>query len=88
MCVGATHPLYPHLRNPSAGAVSARQRERGQWISIVRADPDQIELAGMKPVTQGELLTWAAQQPRQPTRPQRPLDVGFWNPMRDQLEMF
>ena len=31
---------------------------------------------------------WAAQQPLQPKRVQRPLDVGFWDPMRNQLEMF
>ena len=26
--------------------------------------------------------------PMQPRRAQKPLDIGFWDPMRDQLEMF
>ena len=25
---------------------------------------------------------------KQPRRAQKPLDVGFWDPMRDQLELF
>jgi hypothetical protein len=29
-----------------------------------------------------------AQLPMQPRRAQKPLDIGFWDPMRDQLEMF
>jgi len=24
----------------------------------------------------------------QPRHAQKPLDIGFWNPMRDQIEMF
>lgn len=33
--------------------------------------------------------TMAKRKPRrQPRRTQRPLDIGFWNPMRDQIEMF
>jgi len=36
----------------------------------------------------GERLGWLAEQPMQPRRAQRPLDIGFWNPMRNQLEMF
>ena len=51
-------------------------------------DPDQMMIAGVKPVSLGERLTWAAQQPMQPRRAQRPLDVGFWDPMRNQFEMF
>ena len=44
-------------------------------------------IAGVQPVSLGDRLTWAAQQPMQPKRAQRPLDVGFWDPMRNQLEM-
>ena len=55
---------------------------------VAASDPDQIIITGMKPVSLGERLTWAAQQPMQPKRAQRPLDIGFWDPMRDQLEMF
>jgi hypothetical protein len=36
----------------------------------------------------GEQLGWLANLPMQPRRRQRPLDIGFWNPMRDQIEMF
>lgn len=65
--------------------MSARKRER---IVVVADDPNQMMIAGVKPVSLGERLTWAAQQPMQPKRSQRPLDIGFWDPMRNQLEMF
>jgi hypothetical protein len=45
-------------------------------------------MAGIAPVSMGERLGWLAAQPMQPRREQRPLDIGFWNPMRDQIEMF
>ena len=55
---------------------------------ITPPDPDQIMLAGISPVSMGERLGWLANQPMQPRHAQRPLDIGFWNPMRSQLEMF
>ena len=55
---------------------------------ITPPDPAQIMIAGVAPVSMGELLGWLANQPMRPRRNQRPLDIGFWNPMRDQLEMF
>ena len=55
---------------------------------IAPPDPDQLIMAGVAPVTIGERLGWLANQPMQPRRQQRPLDIGFWNPMRDQIEMF
>ena len=55
---------------------------------VAMPDPNQATFAGVAPVSLGERLTWAAQQPIQPKRAQRPLDVGFWDPMRNQLEMF
>lgn len=64
--------------------MSARQSKR---IGLAN-DADQMMIAGVQPVTLGERLTWAAQQPMQPKRAQRPLDIGFWDPMRNQLEMF
>ena len=64
--------------------MKARLRERVAPLG----HPDQMMIAGVQPVSLGERLTWAAQQPMQPKRAQRPLDVGFWDPMRDQLEMF
>ena len=51
-------------------------------------DPNQIVMLGVQPVSLRERLCWQAQQPMQPSREQRPLDIGFWNPMRNQLEMF
>jgi hypothetical protein len=56
--------------------------------SVALPDPDQETFVGVSPVSLGERLAWAAQQPMQPKRAQRPLDVGFWDPMRNQIEMF
>jgi hypothetical protein len=36
----------------------------------------------------GEWLGRLADQPMQPRREERPLDIGFWNPMRHQIKMF
>jgi hypothetical protein len=55
---------------------------------ITPSDQDQIMMAGVAPVSMGERLGWLANRPMQPRRQQRPLDIGFWNPMRDQIEMF
>lgn len=55
---------------------------------ITPPDPAQTMMAGVAPVSMGERLGWLANQPMQPHRAQRPLDIGFWNPMRDQIEMF
>ena len=64
--------------------MSARHRKR----IGVKDDTDQMMIAGVPHVSIGERLTWAAQQPMQPKRAQRPLDIGFWDPMRYQLKMF
>ena len=61
-------------------------RARGRFAA--RDDTDQMMIEGVQPVSPGERLSWAAQQPLQPKRVQRPLDVGFWDPMRDQMELF
>jgi hypothetical protein len=55
---------------------------------IAPPDPAQMLMAGVALVSMGERLGWLASQPMQPKRQQRPLDIGFWNPMRDQIEMF
>jgi hypothetical protein len=57
-------------------------------LRIAAADPAQIMIMGVAPVSMGERLGWLAAQPMQSGRPQRPLDIGFWDPMRNQLEMF
>lgn len=55
---------------------------------VALPDPDQTVMPGVAPVTMSERLTWLAAQPMQPAAKQRPLDVGFWDPMRNQIEMF
>ena len=62
--------------------------KRKSWPSVIAPDPAQIMIAGVAPVSMGERLGWLADQPMQPKRMQRPLDIGFWDPMRDQIEMF
>ncbi len=52
---------------------------------ITPPGPDQIMLTGVAPVSMGERLGWLANQPM---KPKRVLDIGFWDPMRDQMEMF
>jgi hypothetical protein len=56
--------------------------------TVAAPDPGQITMAGIAPVSLGERLGWLAEQPMQPRREQRPLDVGSWDPMRNQIEMF
>jgi hypothetical protein len=62
--------------------------KRKDLPAITPPNPDQIIIAGIAPVSMGERLGWLAAQPMQPRREQRPLDVGFWDPMRNQIEMF
>ena len=54
----------------------------------IRDDANQIIMPVMHPVRLVERLQLLAIQPMKPRREQRPLDVGFWNPMRNQIEMF
>lgn len=56
--------------------------------AVAPPDPDQTTMTGIAPVTMGERLCWLAAQPVQPAAKQRPLDVGFWDPTRNQIEMF
>ncbi len=57
-------------------------------VRLEGADPAHTVMSGVKAVSLGERLNWQAQLPIQPRRAQKPLDIGFWDPMRDQLEMF
>ena len=59
-----------------------------QPVRVAEPDPNQMTMPGVQPVSFGERLQWQAQMPLQPRRAQKPLDVGFWDPMRDQLELF
>ena len=49
---------------------------------------EQCLVPGVQPVTMGQRLAIVAAMPLRPKRDQRPLDIGFWNPMRNQIEMF
>ena len=62
--------------------------KRKQPVRVAEPDPNQITMPGVQPVSLGERLQWQAQLAMQPSRAQRPLDIGFWDPMRDQIEMF
>lgn len=55
---------------------------------VIALDPRQPAFTGVAPVTMGERLGWLAEQPLRAERPQRSLDIGFWDPMRHQIEMF
>jgi hypothetical protein len=57
-------------------------------VRVAAPNPDQLMIAGVARVSMAERIGWLAAQPMQPRREQRPLDIGFWNPMRNQLEMF
>ena len=61
---------------------------RKQAIAFVEPDPNQITMPGVQPVSLGERLQFQAGLPMQPRRVQKPLDIGFWDPMRNQLELF
>lgn len=61
---------------------------RKQPVRVAEPDPNQITMPGVQPVSFGERLQWQAQMPMQPRRAQKPLDIGFWDPMRNQLELF
>ena len=61
---------------------------RKQPVRIAEPNPNQITMPGVQPVSLGVWLQWQAQMPMQPRRVQKPLDIGFWDAMRDQLEMF
>ena len=62
--------------------------KRKQPVRVGEPDSAQIVMPGVQPVSLGERLQWQAELPMQPRRAQQPLDIGFWDAMRDQLEMF
>lgn len=61
---------------------------RKQPVRVAEPDPNQITMPGVQPVSLGERLQFQAGLPMQPLRGQKPLDIGFWDPMRNQLELF
>lgn len=62
--------------------------KRKQAVGVAVPDPSQITMPGVQPVSLGERLQFQAGLPMQPRRGQKRLDIGFWDPMRDQLELF
>ena len=62
--------------------------KRKQPVRIAEPDANQTTMPGVQPVSLGERLQWQAGLPIQPRRAQKSLDIGFWDPMRDQLELF
>jgi hypothetical protein len=61
---------------------------RKQPVRVTEPDPNQITMPGVQPVSLVERLQFQAGLPMQPRRVQKPLDIGFWDPMRNQLELF
>lgn len=61
---------------------------RKSSVRVAGPDPDQIIMPRVRPVTLGEKLQCRADMPMLPRRNQKPLDIGFWDPMRDQLDLF
>lgn len=57
-------------------------------VRVAEPDPNQMSMPGVQPVSLGERLQSQAGLPMQPRRRQKPLDIGFWDPMRNQLELF
>ena len=62
--------------------------KRKPRLQITIPDPAQSIMPGVQPVGLAERLAWFADQPLQPRCGQRPLDIGFWDPMREQLDLF
>jgi hypothetical protein len=62
--------------------------KRKSKVQITIPDPAQTVIPGVQPVSLVERLNWQAGLPMCPRKPQKPLDIGFWDPMRDQIEMF
>ena len=61
---------------------------RNPPVRIAGPDPDQITMPGVRPVTLGEKLQCGADMPMLPRRNQKPRDIGFWDPLRDKLDLF
>lgn len=67
----------PKSRKEKLAELKARQVDDGQTV-----------IEGVAPISLGERLAWMAEQPMEPSKSQKPLDIGFWNPMRDQMDLF
>lgn len=68
---------------------TSKINKRFVWtVSVALPDPTQFIMPGVQPVSLGERLQFQAGLPMQPRRGQKPLDIGFWDPMRDLLVLF
>lgn len=64
------------------------KKERLAEIAAKQVDDGQTIIDGVAPVSLGERLSWMGDLPIIPAAKQKPLDIGLWNPMRDQMELF
>lgn len=64
------------------------KKERLSQLAESQVDDGQAVIEGVQPVSLGERLSWMTDLPIEPPRKQKLLDVGLWNPMRDQLDLF
>lgn len=64
------------------------KKERLAEVAAKSVDDGQVIIDGVAPISLGERLSWMGAQPIEPAAKQKPLDIGLWNPMRDQIELF
>lgn len=64
------------------------KKERLSELATKQVDDGQTVIDGVEPVSLGERLEWMTRLPIEPAAKQKPLDIGLWNPMRDQLDLF
>lgn len=62
--------------------------KRKPKLQIAIPDLAQAIMPCVQPVRLVERLNWQAGLPMRPRKPQKPLDIGFWDPMREQLDLF
>lgn len=62
------------------------KKERLAELKTKSVDDDQAVIDGVRPISLGERLSWMASEPLEPSKTQKPLDIGFWDPMRDQMD--
>ncbi len=67
----------PKFRKKRLTELKAKQVDRGKTV-----------IESMAHVSLGERLVWMAGQPMEPGKPQQSVNIGFWNPMRYQMDLF
>lgn len=72
-------------RRARSGAFPCRRSHERPAAHYGQSPADRVR---GQPVSLGERLQFQAGLPMQPRRGRKALDIGFWDPMRDQLELF